>query len=115
MPACLQTWTAGQHGPQGLRHEQCEYHVNDKKADDHCHAREMQNACCLEPSQQGDQTGELDRLPDREPGDHLGDARKDDDDVKQLLDRVINGDVFVRDLEVERFNDGLYDLGGTDR
>ena len=68
----------------------------------------------LESAKQKDQTGDLDGLPDRDPRDHLSDTRKDDNDVEQLLDCIINGDVFVRDLEVLCINDCLHDLGRTD-
>ena len=48
-------------------------------------------------------------LPDREPGDDLSDAREDDNNIKQLLNSVINGQIFMRDLEVQGVNNGLHD------
>ena len=89
--------------------------MHDQEADDHRHPGEMQHPRGLEATEQRDQAGELDRLPDGEAGDDLGDAGEDDDDVKQLLHRVVDGDVLVRDLEVQRIDDGLHDLGRPDR
>ena len=40
---------------------------------------------------------------------------KYDDDVEKLLHRIVDGDVLVRDLEVKCIDDGLHDLGRTDR
>src|SRR6267378_146719 len=56
----------------------------------------------LKAAKQRDQPGELYRLPDSHSGNHLGDAGKNDDDVEQLLHRVVDRDVLVRDLEVQR-------------
>ena len=67
------------------------------------------------PPRKRDQPGELDRLPDRQPGHDLRDAGQDDDDVEDLLHRVVDGQVFVGDLEADRLAHGLDDLGHADR
>ena len=89
--------------------------MNDQETDDHRHSSEMQHPRGLEAAKQRNQAGELDRLPDGEAGDDLGDAGEDDDDVEQLLHRIVDGDVLVRDLEMQRVDDGLHHLGWPDR
>src|SRR6516164_4214909 len=87
----------------------------DQKADNHRHPGKMQHTRGLKAAEQRDQAGKLYGLPDGDPGNHLRDASENDDDVEELLHRVVDGDVLVRDLEVERVDDGLHHLGRTDR
>src|ERR1700741_320331 len=89
--------------------------MHDQKTDNHHHPGKMQHARGLKAAEQRDQAGELYGLPDGEPGNHLGDAGENDDDVQQLLDCVVDGDVLVRDLEVQRVDDRLHHFGRTDR
>src|SRR5271154_2865364 len=87
----------------------------DQKADNHRHPGKMQHARGLKAAEQRDQAGELYGLPDGYPGNHLRDAGENDDDVEQFLNRVVDGDVVVRDLEVQRVDNGLHHFGRTDR
>src|SRR6266850_4286889 len=89
--------------------------MHDQKTDNHRHPGKMQHARGLKAAEQRDQAGELYGLPDGYPGNHLGDAGENDDDVEQLLHRVVDGDVLVRDFEVQRVDDGLHHLGRTYR
>jgi hypothetical protein len=77
-----EAWATRHHRPQGLGHEQCERYMHDQETDDHRHSGEMQHPRGLEAAEQRNQAGELDRLPDGEAGDDLGDAGEDDDDVE---------------------------------
>src|SRR5580658_1597230 len=89
--------------------------MHDQKTDNHRHPGRMQYARGLKAAEQRDQAGELYGLPDGDPGNYLGDAGENDDDVEQLLHGVVDGDVLVRDLEVQCVDDGLHHLGRTDR
>src|SRR6516164_10545630 len=89
--------------------------MHDQKTDNHRHSCKMQHACGLKATEQRNQAEELYWLPDGDAGNHLADAGENDDDVEQLLHRVVDGDVLVRDLEMQRVDNGLHHLGRTDR
>ena len=73
---------------------------------DRGHAQEMDEPRGLEAAEQRQQFGELDRLPDRQAGEHDQDADAEDADVEQLLHRVVLGRIVVREPQAHRVVDG---------
>jgi len=75
----------------------------------------VRDARALEAAEQRGEPRELHRLPDRQTSDHLHDPRQDHHDVEQLLHRVVDGDVLVRDVQVQGLAHRLDDLAHADR
>ena len=69
--------TAGHHGHQRMRHQQRQRDVHHDERHDRGHAEEMDEPRVLEAAEQRQQLGELDRLPDRQPGNDDHDAGRE--------------------------------------
>src|SRR3989441_253960 len=81
---------AGEHRAQrsGV-HREHQNHVDDRERDEDPHDPEVPKARRLEPPEQGGEPGELQRLVDREPGQHRERAEQVDARVRELLERVV--------------------------
>ena len=106
---------AGNHGNDGVRHQQTEADVHDDETDDRRHAQKMHQARGLETAEQRQQFRKLDRLPDRKPGNDGQYADTDDADIKQLLHRVVAGGIVVREAKQQRGFDGRNQFAPADR
>src|SRR4051812_36040514 len=67
----------------------------------------MHQPSALEAAEQGGQFLELDGFPDGQPADDLRHPSQEHDDIKKLLDRVVDSQVTVIDLEVQGFPHGF--------
>jgi hypothetical protein len=89
--------------------------VHGDEADDDGHADKVLQAHGLKATQQGDPVGKLHRFPDEQSGDDLRNSRRDDHDVKQLLHRVVDGQILVLDAQMHGVADGLQHLAHANR
>src|SRR5262245_10589547 len=69
--------TTGDHGAQALRHDQCHDDVDHQEADDRGHGEEVHIARGIVTAEDSGQLLQLDRFPDRKPGQYDDDAGQD--------------------------------------
>ena len=89
-------------GAQALRHHERHHDMHDQEQHDRRHGEEMHVARQLVAAEQRRQPPQLHRLPHRKPRQHHHDPGDDDADIGDLLHRIVDREIVVRELAAKR-------------